>query len=72
MVRSWHKKIKDIYDYNEKAFCSFGKPRDMKYIPSQDFFKYLSLIQCIPSNWKANLKHEKEAIQMEKVSYKIY
>ena len=23
------------------------------------FLKYLSLIQCIPSNWKAKLKHEK-------------
>ena len=23
------------------------------------FLKYLSLIQCIPSNWKTNLKHEK-------------
>ena len=22
------------------------------------FLKYLSLIQCIPGNWKANLKHE--------------
>ena len=31
----------------------------MYNIPSQDFFKYLSLIQCIPSNWKTNLKHEK-------------
>ena len=28
------KKIKDIYDYNEKAFCSFGKLRDRYNIPS--------------------------------------
>ena len=25
------------------------------------FLKYLSLIQCIPSNWKANLKHANRA-----------
>ena len=31
----------------------------MYNIPSQDFLKHLSLIQCIPSNWKTNLKREK-------------
>ena len=30
----------------------------MYNIQSQDLLKYLSLIQCIPCNWKANLKHE--------------
>ena len=62
MYKTWYdlgiKKIRDIYDYNEKVFCSFGKLRDLYNIPSHDFLKYLSLIQCIPGNWKANLKHE--------------
>ena len=63
MYKTWYdlgiKKIRDIYDYNEKVFCSFGKLRDLYNIPSHDFLKYLSLIQCIPGNWKANLKHVK-------------
>ena len=62
MYKTWYdlgiKRYIFIYDYNEKAFCSFGKLRDMYNIPSHDFLKYLSLIQCIPSTWKANRKHE--------------
>ena len=41
MYKTWYDlrlKIKDIYDYNETAFCSFGKLRDMYNILSQDFF----------------------------------
>ena len=57
MYKTWYD-LGIIYDYNEKAFCSFGKLRDMYNIPSHDFLKYLSLIQCIPSTWKANRKHE--------------
>ena len=37
------KKIRDIYDYNEKVFCSFGKLRDLYNIPSHDFLRSLLL-----------------------------
>ena len=42
--------------FSALIFCSFGKLRDLYNI--RDFLKHHSLIQCIPGNWKANLKHE--------------
>ena len=53
MYKTWYdlgiKKITNIYDYNEKAFCSFGKLRDMYNIPSQVFFKNISQFNTIYS-----------------------
>ena len=61
MYKTWYDlgiKKSETYMTITWVFCSFGKLRDLYNIPSHDFLKYLSLIQCIPGNWKENLKHE--------------
>ena len=52
------KNIKDIYDYSLKKIYSFEELTGLYNLPRTDFLKYISLVQSIPNQWKAQLKQE--------------
>ena len=50
--------IRGIYNDTGKRIYPFSRLKEMYNLPESDFFKYLSLVNSIPSIWKTRTRNE--------------